>query len=122
MYRYQICTIICTQFQRTYVAVLCVDRCRSFFGSFLGTLFFLRVLTQLFSRSIFKLDSKTEFSAFDTESCVRLIGEVTGTASRDGVRFENLMLAKDVTGQTGPSPIPRFGDGNKSEEKECKLL
>jgi hypothetical protein len=86
-------------------------------GCFSG-LFFLHVSTQLFLR----VDSKTEISAFDTESCVKLIGQVAGTASQDGVQFESLMLAKDVTGQTRPSPIPRFGDGNKSEEKECKLL
>jgi hypothetical protein len=74
------------------------------------------------SPSFFGVDSKTEISAFDVESCVRLIGAVAGTASQDGVQFESLMLAKDDTGQTGPSPIPRFGDGNKSEEKECKLI
>ena len=76
------------------------------------------MLTQLF----FGVDSKTEISAFDIESRVRLTGPVSGITSQDGVRFESLMLAKDVTGQTRPSPIPRFGDGNKSEEKECKLL
>jgi len=32
----------------------------------------------------------------------------------------SLMLAKDDTEQTGPSLIPAFGDGNISEEKECK--
>jgi hypothetical protein len=75
------------------------------------------VLTQLF----FGVDSQTEISAFVAESCVKLIEAVTRTASQDGVQFESLMLAKDVTGQTRPSPIPRFGDENKSEEKECKL-
>jgi hypothetical protein len=33
-----------------------------------------------------------------------------------------LMLAKDDTGQTGPSTIPGFGDGNRSEKKECISL
>jgi hypothetical protein len=64
-----------------------------FSGCFSG-LFFLRVLTQLF----FGVDSKTEISAFVDKSCVKLIGAVTRTASQDGVRFESLMLAKDVTG------------------------
>ena len=53
--------------------------CRSvpeFFRQFFGDSFFLRVLTQLFLR----VDSKTEISAFDAESCVRLIGAVTRTA------------------------------------------
>jgi hypothetical protein len=92
-------------------------------GAGVFRLFFLRTLFPACAHPAFlRVDSKTEISAFDTESCVKLIGAVTGTASHDGVRFENLMLARDVTGQTRPSPIPRCGDGNKSEEKECKLL
>lgn len=86
-------------------------------------LFFEDSFSCVYSPSFSKGRFENEIPAFVAESCVRLIGAVTETASRDGVRFENLMLAtKDVTGQARPSPIPRFGDGNKSEEKECKLL
>jgi hypothetical protein len=67
-------------------------------------------------------DTETDNSAFAAESRVRLNGTFTGTANQDEIQIESLMLAKDDTGQTGPSPIPRFGDGNRSEEKECKLL
>jgi len=99
-----------------HAAALCGYRCRSFPAVF-RTLF-----PACAHPAFFRVDSKTEISAFVAESCVRLIGAVAGTASQDGVQFESLMLAKDDTGQTGPSPIPRFGDGNKSEEKECKLI
>jgi hypothetical protein len=91
-------------------------------GAGVSRLFFRTLFPASAHLVFFGVHSKTEISAFETDSCVRLIGAVTRTASLDGVQFESLMLAKDVTGQTGPSPIPRFGDGNKSEEKECKLL
>ena len=57
------------------------------------------------------------------ETCDSRLGIVENRGKKFSTKHEeSLILAEDDTGQTGPSPIPRFGDGNRSEEKECKLL